>query len=173
MAEGVQLVDSQFMIWGLKSEVLTSEEKEYTRARLLFEALPKTIQVPAPALAEAAVRFQSDGQRDAFYERVSREFIVRAFDAKSARIASKIMAQTLGAKNENWHREQDATRKVIKFDAQILSIGISIGAARLWTRDSDFKRLTEMAARAGYSPPELCGINDVPRDPQNDLFESD
>lgn len=122
----------------------------------------RKILIPTPAYAEILVRAGSEMDQVMSVLSSSNAFRIEAFDESSA-IECALLQQFQSKCGPRFPTDEAETWAKVKFDLQILSVGIRHGAKEIY---SDDQRLRKKAVRLGISAKGIADMPLPPEDPQ-------
>lgn len=148
----------------------TPIDKPLERLNFLVETLEKSrtkIVIPAPALSEILVRV-APIEAERLVEAINSKAIFR-IEAFDVRAAIEVAAMTRNSADGGEHperRDEAATYAKLKYDRQIVAIGIVTNATAIY---SDDRGIRAVAARAGIKVIRLADLELPPEDAQMKL----
>ena len=89
-------IDTQVLIWGFKRDATPNRRHTIAKADELFRQASEQgtkILIPSLVVSEVLVRYQ-DSERDAVLASLSKRFRIAPFDARAAKIAATLFADT-------------------------------------------------------------------------------
>ena len=110
----------------------------YYNARELVKKLKKeyaVIYIPAQVLMEILYKYNDEEEKNKILYQLSKVFRIGAFDGAAAQCGATMLQE-----NDNLHKlkSSDAPRNHIKTDAQIVSVGLKLGASVIYAIDNHF-----------------------------------
>jgi len=134
-------IDTNIMIWGIKSEASPGQEDRIERAKLLLEQLDERrirLVLTAHVVAEYLCGFPVE-LRDDQFRILSEHFPIISFDLKAAGIAAELLHDKENIKS--LQSDYRVSRQVIKADIAIVASAVAANVNYIYSDDGKVRKL--------------------------------